>query len=225
MPDYARQTLNAPNPIARFAHRRRYAVSLDFTVALANSTDAVLDYGCGEGNFLTMLGSRRPDLNLVGFDPFSSHEGASYRKVTTTAEVDSNTVDLLTCFETLEHLDASEAEKFLTEASRLLSRRGELLLSVPIIGGPTLLLKEANRMVLHRRGTDYTAKELAAAAFLGRPARRASDIKASHKGYDFRSLSPLVCRSGFSLTRQLLSPFPKAPWWANSQVFYVFAQS
>ncbi len=95
---------------------------------------------------------------------------------------------------------------------------GEVLISVPVIGGPTLLLKEANRAVLFRRRSDYSVGELLAASFGGRPAPRPDDIRVTHKGFDFRAL---VDRLGerFEVGDVARSPFPALPWWLNSQVF------
>jgi hypothetical protein len=93
-----------------------------------------------------------------------------------------------------------------------------VLISVPVIGGPPLLLKEANRAVLFRRRSDYTARQLVAASFAGRPAPRPEDIRVTHKGFDHRAL---LARLGerFEVTGVSRSPFPALPWWLNSQVF------
>jgi 2-polyprenyl-3-methyl-5-hydroxy-6-metoxy-1,4-benzoquinol methylase len=222
--DYSRQTVDNPNPVARFAHRRRYAASLGLTVNESRFGVVVLDYGCGEGQFLKMLADRRPDLKLLGYDPFSIHGGGAYRKVDSISEVNSSSVGIVTCFETLEHLDEAEMDDFLVEARRLLPRTGKLIVSVPIIGGPTILLKEANRMVLHRKRTDYTIRELLTAAVLGRPAPRPPNVKGSHKGFDYHHVPARVTEAEFRLRQSLLSPFPSMPWWCNSQAFFVFAR-
>ena len=64
----------------------------------------VLDYGCGQGDFLNTLADLRPDLALFGFDPESGHEAERYVPVDDMAVVPAGSVDLLCCFETLEHL-------------------------------------------------------------------------------------------------------------------------
>lgn len=224
MPTYARQTLDSVNPLARFAHQRRYAASQTFTAAAAGEGASLLDYGCGEGHFLQLLGAARPDLHLIGFDPYSVHAGDGYDKIHDTAGVPDGSIDVLTCFETLEHLEAAETDQFLVEAMRLLTAKGKLVISVPIIGGPPLLLKEANRVALYRRRSDYTARELLAAAAIGRPAPRPADIKTSHKGFDFHAVEPRMRRAGLSLHAAALSPFPALPWWLNSQSFAVFSR-
>ena len=215
---YAAQTLDTPNPIARYAHRQRYKASFDQVTSDVRPGGTVLDFGCGQGDFLNTLADLRPDLTLIGFDPESGHRAERYTPVDDMAVVAEESVDLVCCFETLEHLYDDEIASFLAEAERVLVPSGEVLISVPVIGGPTLLLKEANRAVLFRRRSDYSAGELLAASFRGRPAPRPDDIRVTHKGFDFRAL---VDRLGerFEVGDVARSPFPALPWWLNSQVF------
>jgi SAM-dependent methyltransferase len=215
---YAAQTLDTPNPIARYAHRQRYKASFDRVTGEVRDGGTVFDYGCGQGDFLNTLADLRPDLTLIGFDPESGHEAERYAPVADPATVEPASVDLVCCFETLEHLYDDEIASFLDTADRVLVLGGEIVISVPVIGGPTLLLKEANRAVLFRRRSDYSARELVAASFAGRPAPRPDDIRVSHKGFDFRAL---LARLGerFEVADVVCSPFPALPWWFNSQVF------
>jgi SAM-dependent methyltransferase len=215
---YAAQTLDTPNPIARYAHRQRYKASFDRVTGEVRDGGTVFDYGCGQGDFLNTLADLRPDLTLIGFDPESGHEAERYAAIDDPATVAAASVDLVCCFETLEHLYDAEIASFLGTADRVLVPGGEILISVPVIGGPTLLLKEANRAVLFRRRSDYAPRELLAASLAGRPAPRPDDIRVTHKGFDFRAL---LARLGerFEVADVTCSPFPTLPWWLNSQVF------
>ena len=215
---YSAQTLETPNPVARYAHRQRYKVSFDRVTSDVRPGGTVLDYGCGQGDFLNALADLRPDLALLGFDPESDHQPDRYAAVRSMDEVPDGAVDLVCCFETLEHLYDDEIRTFLDDAERVLVPDGEVSISVPVIGGPPLLLKEANRVVLFRRPSDYSARELAAASLAGRPATRPADIRVSHKGFDHRAL---LARLGerFDVTDVTRTPFPVLPWWLNSQVF------
>jgi|RhiMethySRZTD1v2_1073278.scaffolds.fasta_scaffold01640_7 SAM-dependent methyltransferase len=215
---YSAQTLETPNPVARYAHRQRYKLSFERTTADVPVGGTVLDYGCGQGDFLNTLADLRPDLALLGFDPESDHQPDRYAAVRSMDEVPDASVDLLCCFETLEHLYDDEIQGFLDDAARVLAPGGEVSVSVPVIGGPTLLLKEANRVVLFRRPSDYSARELAAASLLGRPAPRPADIRVTHKGFDHRALLDRLGER-FEVTDVARSPFPVLPWWLNSQVF------
>ena len=215
---YAAQTLDTPNPIARYAHRQRYKASFDRVTAEVRQGGTVLDYGCGQGDFLATLADLRPDLTLYGFDPESGHEADRYVPVADPGVVPDASVDLLCCFETLEHLYDAEIDAFADTADRVLVPGGGTLISVPVIGGPPLVLKEANRAILFRRRSDYTARELLAASFAGRPAPRPDDIRVTHKGFDHRALLVRLA-ARFEVTDVTCSPFPGLPWWLNSQVF------
>ena len=66
---YEEQTLNHPNPIARFAHQARYSNSLSLVVKALPPDGTILDFGAGQGEFLHRLGSLRPDARLLAFEP------------------------------------------------------------------------------------------------------------------------------------------------------------
>ncbi len=215
---YRAQTLETPNPIARYAHRQRYRASFERVTGQVRQGGAVLDYGCGQGDFLNTLADLRPDLALYGYDPESDHVPERYDLVDDVAAVPTGSVDVVCCFEALEHLYDDEITAFADQAQRVLAPGGEMTVSVPVIGGPTLLLKEANRAILFRRRSDYSVGELLAASFAGRPAPRPDDIRVTHKGFDFRRLLDRLGER-FEVVERSYTPFPRLPWWLNSQVF------
>ena len=130
-----------------------------------------------------------------------------------------SSIDLLVAFEVLEHLTNPEIEEFTEIVQTILSKDGTLLISVPIIGGPTILMKEINRMILFRRKTDYGFGELMQCVFFGKAAPRTDNVKTSHKGFDFRSLQQKLERD-FFIETICLSPFLHLPWYFNSQIFW-----
>jgi 2-polyprenyl-3-methyl-5-hydroxy-6-metoxy-1,4-benzoquinol methylase len=215
---YRAQTLDTPNPVARYAHRQRYKASFDRVTRQVRQGGSVLDYGCGQGDFLNTLAELRPDLSLYGYDPESDHTPERYTLVDDVVTVPAGSVDMVCCFETLEHLYDPEIAAFVDQSQRVLVDGGEVTISVPVIGGPPLLLKEANRALLFRRRSDYTARELLAASLAGRPAPRPDDIRVTHKGFDFRRLLAML-GGRFEVTDTACTPFPALPWWLNSQVF------
>lgn len=215
---YSAQTLETPNPLARYAHRQRYEASFARVASTVRSGGTVLDFGCGQGDFLNTLAELRSDLVLLGFDPESDHRPDRYAPVASMDEVPDASVDVVCCFETLEHLYDDEITAFLDVVDRVLAPEGEVSISVPVIGGPPLLVKEANRAVLFRRQPDYSFRELVVASLAGRPAPRPADIRTSHKGFDFRALLAVVGER-FAVDDTAYTPFPALPWWINSQVF------
>lgn len=221
---YREQTINTPNPVARFAHRQRYKFSLERVAEDAPRGGTVLEYGCGEGYFLTFLARVRPDLRLYGYDPESTPSGKGFSAVESLNAIGDGSIDFICCYETLEHLYTDEIAFFLGHIKRVLSENGRVSISVPIIGGPPLLLKEANRSVLFRRKSDYTASELLAASLLGKPAPRPDHIRLTHKGFNFRSLAGYLSKE-LELVSKHWSPFPMLPWWLNSQAFYLYKKT
>ena len=220
---YDRQTLETPNPLARFAHQRRMMVAVFEAVSSLPSGGTVVDFGCGPGcHFLTMIGVRRPDVHLVGYDPYAADQRASgVRIVQDLNDLDANSVDCFAALETCEHLYEPELAQLLVHTRRLLRQTGTLLISVPIIAGPVLLAKEANRVVLHRRWTDYTLRQLVAAAFLGRPAPRAANVKTRTRVSTF---AHCTLGSRRNCTAECwTNPFPLLPWYLNSQAFSTWA--
>ena len=80
---YRAQTLDTPNPVARYAHRQRYKASFERVTSAVPHGGTVLDYGCGQGDFLNTLADLRPDLSLYGYDPESDHTPSATRRSTT----------------------------------------------------------------------------------------------------------------------------------------------
>lgn len=221
MVSYAEQTVDARNPLVRWTHRRRLAGSAASVAELAPAGGTVLDFGSGPGTLLHDVSIRRPDLSLIGYDPYQASQYPTVTVLDDPAVLGDGSVDVVTVFETFEHLYPDEITSTIALARRVLRPDGVLVVSVPIIGGLSLLPKELNRYRLHRR-QEYRPAEFARAV-LGRPVTRPDDIKISHKGFDFRTLTArleqdLVCR------RSWVSPFPRLPWALNSQHFSVWVR-
>jgi len=109
------------------------------------------------------------------------------------------------------------------ELSMSLSSKGWLLITVPIMVGPVVLIKELSRCILFRRLSDTSASELLAAAFFGVPPRRAENIKGSHRGYNWRETLEKL-KLHFDLHKLEFSPFSFLGWYGNSQAIMLFKQ-
>ncbi|WP_157681287.1 class I SAM-dependent methyltransferase [Mycobacterium sp. JS623] len=222
---YEKQTVANPNPIARFAHRERMKKSVGFVKPYLTGSATLSDYGCGPGLFLHNLAAEikasQPDVKLLGYDPYMPAQYDDFEVVADSASIGDSSVSILTAFEVCEHLTAPETEEFIEFATRVLRPDGKLLISVPIEMGPILLLKEGSRAILHRRKPATPLAELLRAAFLGRPATRATDIKSSHRGYDWRVTAKRFSDS-FRTERVEFSPLPIKKWFLQSQVFMLF---
>lgn len=220
MVSYDRQTLNSPNPIARYAHRNRLARATRLVTSLVG-VRKVLDYGCGAGAFINEIQGVN-DIEAIGYEPFmveKNHLDTPILKDFSSIQ-DFGPFDVITIFETIEHLDNNELVEFLERASPLLSQKGRILASVPIEIGPALLMKEINRSVLHKRLPENSLRELFLASFFGIAAKRAKNIKTSHKGFDFRETIRFLENEHGPVDIASYGPLPIGTWYGNSQVYF-----
>ena len=214
---YQRQTFNTPNPIARYAHRSRLRRSIGYADEMLCPNGCLLDFGCGTGDFLQAFRAIRSDANLFGFEPYLSPGAEAFTRVGNMADVEAGSVDVITCMEVLEHLADDDLSMFVAQSRRVLRSTGSILVSVPIMGGLTLFMKEINRVFLFRRKSDYSLKEILKASFGGKVERSANRL-GSHKGFDFRELRQIL-RDDFVIAAEATCPFSVLPWWLNSQDF------
>ena len=217
---YARQTINSPNPIARLAHRNRLKKSIQFVESLFPG-GKILDYGCGRGDFLLQLQSRKGHT-CYGYEPFMEEKVDNvriYRKINDIKQFAP--FDGITLLETIEHLTEHEMDDFIFFAREVLSDRGKILISAPIEIGPALFIKEINRSLLIRfKFPEHRMGELIYAAVFGIAAKRAEDVKISHKGFDFRQAIRSLENKGLKISILGYGPFPIRTWWGNSQVYF-----
>jgi len=216
---YAQQTIDSPNPFARFAHRSRYKVTLDLAARLLPTGGTIVDFGAGEGTFLNRVGQSHPDSRLIAIEPWQTIAFPEIETVTDIRDILPASVDLVGAFEVLEHVTDDQLHEFLKGARTILKPGGRLLVTVPIMYGLALPLKELTRAMLHRRFSDTGPLEMAKGT-VGFPIARAANRLSSHKGFDFRWLRRELA-ANFRIIEESYSPFPKAPWWTNSQAVFI----
>lgn len=114
-------------------HLHRYAMALEMSEG-----KNVLDIACGEGYGANLLASRSSAVTAVDADPLTisrakeKYKPPNIQFITGSIldiPVPDHSVDLVTCFETLEHLE--EHEKMMQEVKRVLKPDGILLISTP----------------------------------------------------------------------------------------------
>lgn len=221
---YACQTIDSPNPFARFAHRSRLRKSLALALSRIGPGSKVLDYGCGSGIFVSALLALNSDA--VGYEPFKEERCKPALPVfSRLQDVEAlGPYDVITLLETIEHLHDHEIDEFLRLSERVLRPGAGVLISAPIEIGPALLLKELSRYLRAPSGRlrgpfDHSAGELLKAAFLGISARRAENIKIAHRGFDFRRAIEYIREKGWRVQVLSHGPLPIGGWYGNSQVF------
>jgi hypothetical protein len=222
---YEKQTTNHPNPIARYSHRARLSHSKSIVMKFVQEKSIMLDYGCGQGMFLheihNELQKNKTSSKLYGYDPYMEGKYDGYEVVSDITQVSDNSVNIITCLEVCEHLDENETTEFINTASRKLTNEGVLLVTVPIMMGPSLLIKELSRSILFRGLPDLGFGQLIMASLFCVMPPRAENIKTSHRGYDWR-ITLKNLESIFALEKILFSPIPFIGWYGNSQAIMLF---
>jgi 2-polyprenyl-3-methyl-5-hydroxy-6-metoxy-1,4-benzoquinol methylase len=217
---YEEQTVNASNPLARFAHRSRMALALHLASRACPAHASVLDFGAGPGLFLHTLGQARPDVHLIGYDPFVASGFPEIRYTDSFSRIDDASVDVLTAFEVCEHLYPQEIDRLLDDAARVMTPNAALIISVPIMYGLAVVPKVLNWMWRQRKTTtEYSVAEIVRST-LGARVPRPDNPRGTHKGFDFRELRAIV-EQRFTISHVRHSPFAWLPWWLSSQYFMI----
>jgi len=170
---------------------------------------------------LHRVASRRPDARLLAFEPFMEIKYPEVLACGSMETIDDRSVDVLCALETLEHISDQQIMAFMDQAVRVCRDGARIVVSVPIMQGAALPVKQAVRSVLFRRYSDYSIGEIARGV-VGLPVDRAKDILLSHKGFDHRVLADLLT-TRLRLLQTIYSPFRNLPWWSNSQAFFVLS--
>jgi len=218
---YEKQTVDSPNPLARFAHRARIQKSLAIVDEYLPRGGSFADFGAGTGLLLSEFGKRRPDAALFGIEPFQTpyHPGR-ITYVPDLTGLEPRSLDVISAFEVCEHMYQHEIREFLGHCRKTLTADGKLIISVPVMYGAAAVPKFVNRVLLYRRNyTAYGFKDLVRSTF-GIPIERPEDPRHTHTGFDFRWLMRIIAET-FVVQRVDCSPFRGLPWYFNSQVFLV----
>jgi SAM-dependent methyltransferase len=218
---YEKQTVDSPNPLARFAHRTRIQKSLAIVDEYLPSHGKFADFGAGTGLLLSEFGKRRPDATLFGIEPFQTpYYPGNITYVPDLASLEFHSLNVISAFEVCEHMYEHEIRDFLAHCRKILVPDGKLIISVPVMYGAAAVPKFVNRVMLYRRNyTGYGVKDLARSTF-GIPIERPEDPRHTHTGFDFRWLMRIIAES-FVVQKVDCSPFRGLPWYFNSQVFLV----
>ena len=239
---FARKQFLSKDWLISWSHRSRFVTGLKLAREL--SAARVLDYGCGDGSFLTMLmgGANAPSL-AVGAEVSRELTEDNRRRLAVPgldfvmiealdAPEHAGAYDLVACMEVLEHM--LDLSSMLDKLTRLLAPGGRLLISVPVETGLPLVVKQAVRRIAGWRGigdypgtSSYTLRELMSSVFAGkdqhiaRPVHTDADGRSfhDHKGFNWMMLRETLTHR-FEVEKTHSSPVGWLPPHLASQVWF-----
>ncbi len=204
----------------------------------------MLDYGCGDGTFLTMAADRigagcGADIATDAIGDCRTRL-AAYRNLRfcTVRELadpsHERAYDVVTCMETLEHCTAPAVETVLRDLARLAAPGARILISVPIETGPAFLIKLVVRKLAAWRGLSdyryyesYGVRDALRMMFAGRataverPVYGGSEAPGhTHYGFNWREMRERV-RARLVLELTVFSPLGFLGGWVSSQAWFV----
>jgi 2-polyprenyl-3-methyl-5-hydroxy-6-metoxy-1,4-benzoquinol methylase len=240
---YAQKQLLSPSGLVRWSHASRFRLARELVEPFAGRR--LLDYGSGDGTFLSLVQDLFPEA--LGVDiaadqiadcvrRFAGSPGITF--LVTDRLNDSlhvNRYQIVVCMETLEHCPDDIQLTVLDHIYRMTSPGGTVVISVPIEIGPPLLAKQGARALVALGGlSEYATRERYQPGELVRMLFAGADTKipreeykselgsrfTGHKGFNWRRLQRTIERR-FAFERRLFSPLPMLGAWLNSQVWFV----
>jgi SAM-dependent methyltransferase len=237
---YETKQLASRIPLLSWSHRARFALARRLVAPYAGRR--LLDYGCGDGAFLSAVRDLFPDAVGTGTD---ANELADCRKrfaatglrFVLTAELapveHAGAYDVVTCMEVLEHCVGGVVDAVLAELARLVSPSGLVVISVPIEIGPSLIAKQIIRKIAGLRIYDYKLNERYSVGELWRmlTARETTAIERpvypsagggfhGHKGFNWRAMRRRI-RQTLAVQRTMFSPLGFPGGFASSQAWFL----
>lgn len=235
---YYRKQLGCANPVIAWSHRSRFEMAVRLVGESASAR--LLDYGCGDGTFLTMTAPHVREAWGADVDAGQIEDckkrlaSLHFREVHELGADCDHRFDVVTCMETLEHCPAPIVETVLSDLRRLCAPGGRVFISVPIEIGPTFLIKMVLRNLAAWRGLSdykhyerYPLGDALAMLFAGsgttidRPIYgEAASPFHSHYGFNWRGLRKRVM-AYLRVERTLFTPIAAPGGLVSSQAWFV----
>jgi SAM-dependent methyltransferase len=240
---FEKKQILSSNRLVAWSHRSRFERARELLQPLAGGR--LLDYGTGDGTLLKQCVDLFP--NAVGAD-MAGHQVDDCRKrfaglprltfvsfEELLAQFSSQSFDVITCMEVMEHLTSTATQTLLRNLATLLRPRGTIIISVPVETGLPLLVKQVVRVYAGWRGVgDYKYAERYTLGELCRMICAGSDASIrrplygdnpgcqyhGHKGFNWRGLRrELMTR--FTLRETNFSPLNFGAGQFASQVWFI----
>lgn len=241
---FARKQIFCKDWLIAWSHRSRFEIGLQLAQQCAGQR--VLDYGCGDGTFLALLGAQSTAPALaVGAELQADNVRSCQQRIGKAGRLEFSLIsdldrpthrgayDSIFCMEVLEHV--VEPERVLDQFVQLLAPQGRLFISVPVETGLPMLVKQVVRHVAGWRGigdypgiAPYTWREYVASVFAGptqhvaRPIHYDEDGRGSycHKGFNWMALREMLAQR-FDIEQTISSPLPWLSPQLASQVWFL----
>ncbi len=238
---YYRKQLGCKSGIIAWSHGARFKRALDL---IGPSVRTILDYGSGDGTFLAMAA---PSLSLGwGADlatdqikdcqaRFAALTNLRFSTIPELADpAHTAAYEVVTCMETLEHCTSPIVDVVLSDLSRLVTKDGRVIISVPIEIGPTFPIKALVRRLAAWRGLSdyrtyesYSLRNAARMVFATRSTAIDRPVYGdrqspyhSHYGFNWRAMRERV-RTYLDIEKTQFSPLGWSGGWLSSQAWFV----
>jgi SAM-dependent methyltransferase len=234
---YSERLINGGSVLTRFSHRRRYENVLGLMKHLRGAR--ALDLGCGDGWILREAYDRKLISSGVGVDSSVPALAECTTRFAGAAELRCGlpealpslltdaSCDVALCTETLEHVP--DPRVLIETMVRYVRPGGEIIVTVPIEVGPSLVLKQFGRYLANRKGAygseSYSAHELVSASLFWDTSSFPSShtdpaaTGCGHKGFDFRVIEAMFAPA-VEVVERVFTPFPPLGPFANSTVMW-----
>lgn len=216
---YAKKQLLGASRILSWSHQSRFRFAVNLIKRMR--VQSVLDYGCGDGTFLYLLGDRGTRRIGVDYDEHQIRDCKTrFQNEIEFFSVESfpwkEKVEAVTCMEVIEHCTDSQKKEVLSNIKEVLTPHGKLLLSVPNEIGLSLLIKHVFRWFLAITGFSgyqyretYNLKDFLSMLFasahtkISRPMYSSTDARGKkrewhgHKGFNWKSFEKELAEDFF----------------------------
>ena len=231
MSNYSKITYNSSNFIKKFPHKKRfeyYTKSILCNYQNKNINLKLLDYGAGDGYMFVCLSKYNyGKLSLFAYEPSPGQhsdllENLDKHNLTVSCfrKLGDDKFDIILCTEVLEHFSYKSAVIHIKKIKNILTKKGTLIISVPIEVGLSGLLKNLIRFLLNTTHEGLTLKTLIRSFFDLPIPRDNDDYIDSHIGFSFNKLEKILLESGFCIKKKYYSPFPILKRFMNSQIIF-----
>jgi len=221
---YSKNLYNSKSFILNFYIYKHLYYALN--LAAINDEKLILDMGCGDGPFFPTL--ENYGGKIIGLDfsswmlllakkliKFKNHPLKKVILLNSEGKyipLKDNSIDTIFCLESFEHI--MDSRTLIDEIYRILKVDGELIYSIPIEIGFSLIFRQMIMKMINFQGDhSYSLKELFKTGILKKPSKKRYHLynnpkqHLTHKNFDWRIIQDLINKK-FKQNKVIFSPLP-----------------